>query len=183
MKYLFFDTETTGLPKNYHLPHTETSNWPRMVQLAFILSEDGKILEQGEYIIIPRGFIIPDAAAQIHGIDTLRARREGVEIEEAIAHFQRLLENDEVTLVAHNFHFDKHILGAEFARLNIYPKFFDLPALCTMVSQTKFFGKYPKLTDLHFELFGRGFDNAHSALSDTLACHDCFFELKKRNRI
>ncbi len=34
MKYLFFDTETTGVPKDYKAPSSDTDNWPRMVQLA-----------------------------------------------------------------------------------------------------------------------------------------------------
>ena len=32
--YLFFDTETTGLPRNYKAPSSDTRNWPRLVQLA-----------------------------------------------------------------------------------------------------------------------------------------------------
>ena len=43
--YLFFDTETTGLPKNWKAPVTDTENWPRIVQIAWILStkESGRI--------------------------------------------------------------------------------------------------------------------------------------------
>jgi len=29
--YLFFDTETTGLPRNWKAPVTDLDNWPRMV--------------------------------------------------------------------------------------------------------------------------------------------------------
>lgn len=32
--YLFFDTETTGLPKNWKAPVSDLNNWPRLVQLA-----------------------------------------------------------------------------------------------------------------------------------------------------
>ena len=34
--YLFFDTETTGLPKRWNAPVTDVDNWPRLVQLAWI---------------------------------------------------------------------------------------------------------------------------------------------------
>ena len=37
--YLIFDTETTGLPKNYNAPITDTDNWPRLVQLAWQLHD------------------------------------------------------------------------------------------------------------------------------------------------
>ena len=40
--YLFFDTETTGLPKNWKAPITDFNNWPRLVQLAFLtFDKDG----------------------------------------------------------------------------------------------------------------------------------------------
>jgi hypothetical protein len=34
--YLFFDTETTGLPSNYKAPATDLNNSPRLVQLAWL---------------------------------------------------------------------------------------------------------------------------------------------------
>jgi len=39
--YLFFDTETTGLPRNWNAPVHNTQNWPRMVQIAWIIYDDG----------------------------------------------------------------------------------------------------------------------------------------------
>lgn len=32
--YLFFDTETTGIPRNYKVPASGHRNWPRLVQIA-----------------------------------------------------------------------------------------------------------------------------------------------------
>jgi len=37
---LFFDTETTGLPRDWNAPITQTNNWPRMVQLAWLQYDD-----------------------------------------------------------------------------------------------------------------------------------------------
>jgi DNA polymerase III epsilon subunit-like protein len=67
--YLFFDTETTGLPRNYKAPVTDLNNWPRLVQLAYIQYDrnDNKI-SGGDYIIKPNGFIIPEDVSRIHGI-------------------------------------------------------------------------------------------------------------------
>ncbi len=31
--YLFFDTETTGLPKNWKASLTDLNNWPRLSEL------------------------------------------------------------------------------------------------------------------------------------------------------
>ena len=45
--YLFFDTETTGLPKRWNAPVTDLENWPRLVQLAWIMYDDrGNMLEK-----------------------------------------------------------------------------------------------------------------------------------------
>ena len=74
MKYLFFDTETTGLPRNYKAPVTDAENWPRLVQLAWILCEaDGTIVEQVDHIVKPDGWTIGKQASDIHGITTERA--------------------------------------------------------------------------------------------------------------
>jgi hypothetical protein len=57
---LFFDTETTGLPKNWKAPVTDLNNWPRLVQLAFLLyDKSGNLVSSGDYIIKPDGFSIP----------------------------------------------------------------------------------------------------------------------------
>jgi len=76
--YLFFDTETTGLPRNWKAPVTDLNNWPRLVQLAYLLyDENGNKITGGDYIIKPEGFTIPINASRIHGISTERAIREG----------------------------------------------------------------------------------------------------------
>jgi len=35
--YLFFDAETTGIPRNYKVPASDHRNWPRLVQIAWLL--------------------------------------------------------------------------------------------------------------------------------------------------
>ena len=40
--YLFFDTETTGLPRNWSAPVSDLNNWPRLVQIAWIFYKDGE---------------------------------------------------------------------------------------------------------------------------------------------
>jgi len=54
--HLFFDTETTGLPKNWKAPSSAVNNWPRMVQIAWVLADDeGNTLETFSAIIRPEG--------------------------------------------------------------------------------------------------------------------------------
>ena len=52
--HLFFDTETTGLPKDWKAPVSRLSNWPRMVQIAWLCYDDsGNQISSCEYIIQP----------------------------------------------------------------------------------------------------------------------------------
>ena len=76
--YLFFDTETTGLPKDYKAPLADLNNWPRLVQLAYLLFDtDGNELSSGDFIIKPEGFSIPAEVSKVHGITDALSLRLG----------------------------------------------------------------------------------------------------------
>ena len=38
--FLIFDTETTGLPKRWNAPLTDSDNWPRCIQIAWQLHDN-----------------------------------------------------------------------------------------------------------------------------------------------
>jgi DNA polymerase-3 subunit epsilon len=77
--YLFFDTETTGRPKDYKAPISDVDNWPRLVQLGYLIyDETGDQLSQGEFIVRPDGFLIPEEASNIHGITNEIANSRGL---------------------------------------------------------------------------------------------------------
>lgn len=184
-KYLFFDTETTGIPRDYKAPCTDTDNWPRLVQLGWILTDDsGAELHRGNRIVRPDGFLIPQEAAEVHGITTERALAEGDPLIDVLHAFGEDL-NASQWLVGHNFSYDLHIVGAEYVRLGFNPDFLlNRPSVCTMLASTEFcnlpgrYGpKWPLLQELHERLFGRNFDGAHDAMADIAATKDCFFEL------
>ena len=190
MKYIFFDTETTGVPKNYNAPSSNTDNWPRLVQLAWILTDDhGETINSGNLIVKPNGFTIPIEASRIHGITTEKALKEGVDLENVISQFKA--DFDEATyVVGHNVSFDKKIVGAEMIRLHTTDIMDTKRSFCTMQASTnycripgKYGFKYPKLQELHRKLFGCDFDNAHDALSDIRATEKCFWEMRKRKLI
>lgn len=185
MEYLIFDTETTGLPKSWKASLTRLDNWPRMVQLAWVLyDESGNKLQQQERIVKPDHFIIPQTASKIHGISTEKALQEGFPLPEVLDEFCAILKRGRIILVAHNMSFDEKIVGAELLRMKIESDFFKLPKICTMKSTIDYCNlpgkKYPQLAELHYKLFQSNFQGAHRADSDALACGRCFFELKKR---
>ncbi|HOJ95656.1 MAG TPA: hypothetical protein PK024_02280 [Methanospirillum sp.] len=51
MNYLIIDTETTGLPKEEKDPFHYPEYWPRLVQLAWILTDGDSILKQVNCIV------------------------------------------------------------------------------------------------------------------------------------
>lgn len=186
--YLFFDTETTGVPANYNAPISDLKNWPRLVQIAWLVcDEEGHIIESAEHIICPNGFTIPKDATSLHGISTERATREGSDIKKVLMDFTRLAK-ESFYLVGHNISFDINIVGAELIRSEIDYSVLNKKSICTMKSTVNFcalsgkFGyKWATLEELHLKLFGKSFSNAHSAMNDIKATKDCFFELKKRD--
>jgi DNA polymerase III subunit epsilon len=184
--FLFFDTETTGLPKNWKAPVTDLNNWPRMVQIAWILCDkNGNRIKTNDHIIKPEGFDIPKDASKIHKISTERAIEEGIELEEVLNEFNSLVNQTDY-IVAHNLSFDEKIIGAEFIRKKIKTSFSDRKKLCTMQASTNFckipgpYGfKWPKLSELHLNLFGDYFEEAHDASADINATEKCFWEMKR----
>ena len=188
--YLFFDTETTGLPRNWNAPVTELDNWPRLVELAWLLyDEQGRCVESQSVIVRPDGFSVPAEAAAVHGITTARAMAEGVALTTALAKFARSVEASTL-LIAHNINFDEKIIGAEIVRVGVDRRFFEVERCCTMKESTAFcaipnrYGfKWPTLAELHHRLFGKSLDDTHRAGADVQACADCFFEMKRRGII
>nr|HPJ56668.1 hypothetical protein [Kiritimatiellia bacterium] len=72
-RLFFFDTETTGLPRRWNLPLSAATldNWPRMVQLAWMLCDDaGNVLAPAPRLPLPQGYTIPPDASRVHGITT-----------------------------------------------------------------------------------------------------------------
>lgn len=188
--YLFFDTETTGLPRNWKAPVSDVNNWPRLIQLAYLyFDENGNRISGGDFIIKPEGFKIPTDASRIHGISNEKALKEGVLLSDVLQIFQNLIVDSDI-LVAHNMSFDEKIVGAEFLRLGMENSIPAKRKICTMQSSTNFcalngpYGyKWPKLSELHYKLFKTGFEEAHNAAIDINATAKCFWELRRLGKL
>ncbi len=185
--YIIFDTETTGLPRNWNAPITDTSNWPRVVQIAWQVHDDlGRLIENKDFLIRPDGFDIPFDAERIHGISTELAQQYGDPLEDVLMQFNKALEKADF-VVGQNVGFDINVLGCEFVRLNQSSKMAEMPVLdtCTEVTAElcKLPGgrggrfKLPTLTELHQFLFHFPFSEAHNATADVEATTRCFLEL------
>ena len=185
--YLIFDTETTGLPRDWNAPYTDVSNWPRVVQIAWQLHDHmGKLIEHQDFLITPDGFDIPYDSERIHGISTQLATENGKSLEVALSKFEVAMKQAKF-IVGQNVGFDINVVGCEFVRLGVNPDLVKIPILdtCTEITAElcrlpggkggRF--KLPTLTELHQHLFNEPFAEAHNATADVEATARCFLEL------
>jgi DNA polymerase III epsilon subunit-like protein len=182
--FLFFDTETTGLPRNWEAPISDFENWPRLVQLAYQLFDDeGNFIMEGGYIIKPEGFIIPKEVSELHGITNEEADSKGISLTRVLEDFNFLLYQAH-TIVSHNLSFDEKIICCEYLRLNRPNPLADKRRICTMESATNYcaiyssYGyKYPTLSELYHKLFKIKLKDSHNAKVDVRVTSECFWEL------
>jgi len=184
--FLIYDTETTGLPKNFSAPVSDSENWPRLVQIAWQLHNRlGELVEVKNFIIRPEGFTIPFNAQKIHGISTQKATDQGVDLTYVLKEFNNAINQSEF-IVGHNIIFDVNIVSAEFYRNNILSNLLKIKTIDTKIEGTNYCAipggrngkfKWPTLTELYFKLFNQDFDFAHNASADVEATSRCFLEL------
>ncbi len=188
--FIIFDTETTGLPRDWNGGITDPTNWPRMVQIAWQLHDaQGKLLSANNLIVKPQGYTIPFNAAKVHGITTERALAEGQPLHEVLAMFES--DRAKATYaVGHNVSFDINVIASENSRLAQAWPVMDMKQLDTKDLSTNYCAipggkgggfKWPTLTELHTKLFGVPFEDAHDAAYDVDATARCFFALVQRN--
>jgi DNA polymerase-3 subunit epsilon len=192
--YLFFDTETTGFATG--------GVQPRVIQLAFlVLDEKYEPIQAFKQLIKPDGWEVPsqrmfmaqglDEGAAYkkakfwidHGYSNEKNKAEGVTIEYAMGEFIKAVRTCK-HLAAHNLDYDFPVVASELQRLNLRSE--NKPhKYCTMKhpNVNARYGKWPKLQDLHKDLFGVGFDGAHDAWNDVVALAVCFIELVNRKII
>lgn len=183
--FLIFDTETTGLPKNWNAPISDSDNWPRMVQIAWQIHDvNGTYISNKNFIIKPEGYEIPFAVEKIHGISTEKAHTLGHDLSKVLDIF---IEDSKTCdfIIGHHVNFDVSIVSAEFYRKqkeNIFESaqlidtIKDATAYCKIPSKGNNF-KFPKLEELYNILFNETFIEAHNASADVNATTRCFLEM------
>lgn len=187
---LFIDTETNGLPINWRSSYKNTNNWPRVVQMAWILSnQQGEIIEKGNYIVKPSNFIISIESSKIHKITNDLATKVGYDLIDVLNKFESSVRKANY-IVAHNLSFDLNIILAETIRTNFISELLEKKQFCTMESSIKYcnlFNEYglkrPKLSELYYKLFNNFFEDSHNAEVDVEKTYECFYELQKLNII
>jgi len=184
---LFFDTETTGFPREDFTPE--------IVQVAAIVedTETRRVLHEVSLIINPYTYIPEDVVA-VHGIDTDLARTYGVSPADANILFANLLGMADV-LVGHNIiDFDIPLMKSNWP--NIANLIDDLKWYDTMLESRliinlppgRYHGNYtdgpkpPKLTEAYRYFMGHDYIGAHDALADVKACQHVYYGIQEHKK-
>ncbi len=183
MIYLIIDTETNGLPQMYDLPHTDTSNWPRLISASWgLYDEAGREQGHDALLVQPDGYRWNREAQRVHGIQPEEAGKNGLPLSTVLNRL-RLAITQADAWVGHFIELDYNVIGAEFVRAGRGTEFIPKPTICTMSASTRLTpnGDYQKLDALYQTLFHERMRNLHNAEADRIATARCFFELKRRN--
>jgi DNA polymerase III epsilon subunit-like protein len=190
MKFVVFDTETTGLPEGRNPSLYDSSKWPHIVQLSWAEYDTVtfKVVCHDHIIRPPAHVVISPESTAIHRIDRAICDAKGIDCHVAIMDFVHTISDADV-IVAHNMSFDKKVLIVEGIR-NSIPPFFDATKreeVCTMKDSTEIckipatfkdgtpYFKFPKLSELHIHLFtGEIPDGLHNSMVDVMVCLRCF---------
>jgi DNA polymerase-3 subunit epsilon len=195
MKVLVFDTETTGLPEDRYASIHETTKWPHIIQLSYILYDTDKqqVDTFADHIIrLASDVHISEESIAIHKITKEISQVQGIPLTQALNAFKAVIARADL-LIGHNLLFDKRMLMVEFSRHKIrnflYRHDQKIPEYCTMkntvdvcaipfANQTteQTYNKYPTLSELHNHLFQTMPKGVHNALVDVLVCLRCYIQ-------
>lgn len=194
-KYLFIDTETTGLPKYPEFNFLEESldDWPYIVQIGILVfDKDKHKVAEKEFILSPDNYKIPSSSTKVHKISNEYALKYGQKREDVLNFMDKLLSKVDY-IVGHNVEFDINVLKCEILRikgknhasfLNKEHIIMDTMKLGTKICciPTLLYDdyKYPTLEELYHALFRKSFENEHNALSDIKASFECFKAITSR---
>lgn len=208
MNILFFDVESTGLPRKD--PDTGETHQPNITQLGFILERHGVDVMQVDALIKPDNWyvhedptgelppsVISHRAMEVTGITPEMCEEQGIPIRDAVEMFIIAAEHADL-IVCHNTAFDTKVMAAEYARCLARCRdpeavFAGSPSLCTMKAATPICKipkkgvvrmggsswKWPKLEEAVPYFFGVEMENAHSAIVDITWTRRVFHELVK----
>lgn len=186
--YLFLDTETTGLPKKRNADPWDFDNWPYIVEIAWLLTDESGLQVSGDKYIVKQNVRIPQEAINVHHITNEDMKSKGVSPKVVYKEFIEAVANCDY-IIGHNLDFDLPIIQCELYRNGYDISLYDKKHFCTMKAGKQFCysfdvngrPKNPKLVELfsslYFNVSSLPIKGAHSALADTLMTYRCFMKM------
>ena len=189
--YLFLDTETTGLPKKRNADLMDFDNWPYVVEIAWLLTDEFGLQVSGDKYIVKQNVRIPQEAIRVHHITNEDMNSKGVSPKVVYREFIEAVVNCDY-IIAHNIDFDLPILQCELYRNGFNVSLYEKKHFCTMKAGKDFCysfdangrPKNPKLVELfsslYFNVSSLPIKGTHSALADTLMTYRCFMKMMEQ---
>lgn len=194
MRYLVFDTETTGLPPRnsegeYSKSDPSFSDWPFVLQLSWLIWDSVSftiVKVKDVYVQHSNEITISAGAQEKHGITLQHLEKYGIDVADVLNEFSEDIVSCHY-LVSHNLRFDMEMMQCEYSRRGLPNPFLLRPLMrfCTMehgkplckISRFSASGnsyiKSPNLSELHSFLFPDSpppLENLHNSLVDVLIC-------------
>lgn len=179
MKYVVFDTETTGLPSKNHTDYSTA----RLIQLAWLVCEDQQVLSKKSYIIKDSSYKSSPEALSIHKITEENRQENGVDAKIVINRF--LIDVMKVDcLIAHGMNFDLNVLIHEckIRKISLAQMISKLKVCCTKSSElykNKRMNLMQTVLSIDPNYVNETSLQAHDALYDSYMCKYLFEHSKK----
>ena len=208
MRVLVFDTETTGLPKSKIISPDTLHLWPHIVQFSYIIYDTDAndiVVTMDSIIKVEKNVVISEESIGFHGITNEISQTKGIKLNQVLNIFCKYLKTADV-LVGHNINFDIQMAKVELLRFiysntlpdekfqkyknylyslanftNIYCTMQNSIELCNIKMVNRYgeeYNKFPKLVELHQQLFHCVPNNLHNSLNDILITLRCFVKMK-----
>jgi len=185
--YLILDVTPAEKPKNYKAPFSETSAWPRMQHVSWIvLGADFKPIEDYDCVIKPEGYKVNAATNKYGKLTNEEREKKEVPLDDVLVHFTNSMEKVQY-VIGHNINMHACVLAAEYMRKSEHPTIFGCEHICLMQEATFYCKipnnrggyKWPSLNELYAVLFKQRYAPAGNARADVIAAARSFIMLHK----
>ena len=183
--FLFVDTETSGIPRDWNKPYATRGNWPHIAQLAWVVcTRMGVEVKAESHYIQPSDYDLDPASGSVHGLTLDFLRTHGESRHAVMQLLHRDLTHYQPQVVAHFMQLDYHMVGASFHRAGLTNPMLGLPMFCTMRATGPLLRHssqgFLRLGELYQRLFKEPQPREHDALADARAAARCFFEMQRQ---
>ena len=187
---LFFDLETTGLPKQigydkwYNPEELDKYDTSRVIEIGLVLvNNKGAIVEKYNAIIKPDNYTkLEPIITKLTGITDQEILTNGRDLKDVIEEIKPFFKRVS-TINAYNIKFDYNILLSEMYRIHdkdMIQILIDAKQECTfkLSKQILYIGSY-KMEKVYKELFKVDPKQDHRAFNDAILCKEVYYKLKE----
>ncbi|SMG31036.1 3'-5' exonuclease [Sphingobacterium psychroaquaticum] len=185
---LFIDTETTGLPLRWDRPYNDTTNWPQVIQLAWIVvNPQQEEVKRCNYYIYESDIAISPESEKIHGITLDFLKKNGKRRKDILRKFAHDLKKFNPLIIGHFVELDIQVLVAAYTQCKLKNPFLESLFFCTMLKSAIYAirrqSDYLRLDQLYTHLFSSAATGLHNAIYDAEAAARCYLHLYNNHTI